>query len=214
MQCLKESVVLESWLGCGWHPCRPWTPRSWGKKAKSEAIFIWAASGTIFRELAPPSIGLDPIKPCTLIFPMGFGALIQIGGINTVQRVANTAWPRQPKPWPECYEGWSWSWVMIALPSPADKRPCLMPMCPCPCGSGVGWRQNEPKIEESSEKNHNGWAEGNTHDLLSPLMVRLGSKDSANKIQAASKSLNLLFKGPLYDVLSSRLLSWYMARAD
>ena len=41
-----------------------------------------------------------------------------------------------------------------------------------------------------------------------------GSKDSANKIQAASKSLNLLFKGPLYDVLSSRLLSWYMARAD
>ena len=89
---------------------------------------------------------------------------------------------------------------MIALPSPADKRPCLMPMCPCPCGSGVGWRQNEPKIEESSEKNHNGWAEGNTHDLLSPVMTRLGSKDSANKIQAASKSLNLLFKGPLYDV--------------
>ena len=43
-------------------------------------------------------------------------------------------------------------------------------------------------------------------------MVRLGSKDSANKIQVASKSL--LFKGPLYDVLSSRLLSWYLAHAD
>ena len=53
---------------------------------KSEAIFIWAALGTIFRELAPPSIGLDPIKPCTLIFPMGFGALIQIGWINTVHK--------------------------------------------------------------------------------------------------------------------------------
>ena len=78
----------------------------------------------------------------------------------------------------------------------------------------MGWRQNEPKIEESSEKNHNGWAEGNTHDLLSPIMVRLGSKDSASKIQAASKSPNLLFKGPLHDVLSSRLLSWYLARAD
>ena len=48
------------------------------------------STGTIFRELAPASIGLDPIKPCTLIFPMGFGALIQIGWINTVQRVANT----------------------------------------------------------------------------------------------------------------------------
>ena len=70
------------------------------------------------------------------------------------------------------------------------------------------------RLKSHRRKNHNGWAEGNTHDLLSPLMVRLGSKDSANKIQAASKSLNLLFKGPLYDVLSSRLLSWYMARAD
>ena len=78
----------------------------------------------------------------------------------------------------------------------------------------MGWRQNEPKIEESSEKNHNGWAEGNTHDLLSLVMVRLGSKDSANKIQDVSKSLNLPFKGPLYDVLSSRLLSWYLAHAD
>ena len=37
---------------------------------------------------------------------------------------------------------------------------------------------------------------------------------NTNKIQAASKSLNLLFNGPLYDDLSSRLLSWYMARAD
>ena len=61
---------------------------------KSEVIFIWAAvhcSGDHFQRVsASLSIGLDPIKPCTLIFPMGFGALIQIGWINTVQRVANT----------------------------------------------------------------------------------------------------------------------------
>ena len=77
-----------------------WNPGCWGgsEDKKRSNLHLgsvghhFLASGTIFRELAPPSIGLDPIKPCTLIFPMGFGALIQIGWINTVhiQRVANT----------------------------------------------------------------------------------------------------------------------------
>ena len=56
----------------------------------------WGTLRPICTVLAPLRIGLAPIKPCTLIFPMGFGALIQISlSTNSTSSISGSRTKKQ-----------------------------------------------------------------------------------------------------------------------
>ena len=63
---------------------------------RSQLILVRQHCGTICTVLAPSRIGLAPIKPCTLIFPMGFGALIQISlSTNSTSSISGSRTKKQ-----------------------------------------------------------------------------------------------------------------------
>ena len=63
---------------------------------RSQLILVRQLCGPICTVLAPPRIGLAPIKPCTLIFPMGFGALIQISlSTNSTSSISGSRTKKQ-----------------------------------------------------------------------------------------------------------------------